>query len=153
MKCKRCNEEKPETEFYKNDSTCKVCRRKLVKANREAKKEYYQEYDKKRYKNDPRVKERHMRYRETPQGKAAVRRARVKWEETNAIKKAASTMVGNAVRDGRLTKPDSCEQCGCKPKHLHGHHDDYAKPLEVRWLCPVCHKKWHNENGEGANAF
>ena len=31
-------------------------------------------------------------------------------------------------------------------------HDDYAKPLSVRWLCGKCHTAWHQENGEGLNA-
>ena len=30
-------------------------------------------------------------------------------------------------------------------------HDDYDKPLIVRWLCRMCHCKWHKANGEGAN--
>lgn len=37
-----------------------------------------------------------------------------------------------------------CEQCG--ELQVHGHHDDYTKPLEVRWLCPPCHRDWHKNN-------
>lgn len=43
------------------------------------------------------------------------------------------------VRDGHLTKPDKCEVPGCDRSDVHGHHDDYSKPLEVRWLCPAHH--------------
>jgi hypothetical protein len=46
---------------------------------------------------------------------------------------------------GKL-KPTACEDCGTK-KNLHGHHDDYAKPLVVRWLCGVCHRKTHGARG------
>ena len=32
---------------------------------------------------------------------------------------------------------------------VHGHHDDYYKPLEVRWLCPKCHMERHREMKDG----
>ncbi len=46
------------------------------------------------------------------------------------------------LRSGKLIRPKSCSQCGseCKPD---GHHDDYSKPAEVRWLCCSCHAKAH----------
>ena len=56
----------------------------------------------------------------------------------------ARTAVNNALRDGRLVKPDQCERCGTAGA-LHGHHDDYSKPLEVEWLCRSCHTTEHHE--------
>lgn len=54
----------------------------------------------------------------------------------------ARDAVNNAVKAGRLIRPEACSQCGvvCTP---HGHHPDYDKPLEVVWLCPPCHTKEH----------
>jgi hypothetical protein len=51
----------------------------------------------------------------------------------------ASTAVNNAIRDGKLVR-QSCETCGGFGE---AHHDDYAKPLEVRWLCRKHHAEQH----------
>jgi ribosomal protein S27AE len=49
-----------------------------------------------------------------------------------------------AVRFGKIVKPKSCSQCG-KETSVVGHHDDYEKPLIVRWLCRKCHTELHME--------
>lgn len=148
MQCKKCEIEKPENEFYAKDRTCKCCRREMVRVNREANAEYYREYDKKRFKEDPRVSERHKKYQQTESGKAATFKAKKKWQEQNPVKRAVHVITGNAVRKGLLTK-GACEVCGSKTR-IHAHHDDYSKPLEVRWLCAHHHTEWHLEHGEGA---
>jgi hypothetical protein len=66
-----------------------------------------------------------------------VRAAKKRWEAANPDKRAAHIAVNNAVRDGRLTK-GPCEVCGATVG-VDAHHDDYAKPLKVRWLCHPCH--------------
>lgn len=50
----------------------------------------------------------------------------------------AHSAVARALRTGVLARPDKCERCekSCKPE---GHHDDYAEPLAVQWLCSACH--------------
>ena len=70
------------------------------------------------------------------------------------------TMV--AIKKGVLI-PEPCEECGYferknqdivrngkiitfKKLGVHAHHDDYSKPLEVRWLCHKHHAAWHAKN-------
>jgi hypothetical protein len=62
------------------------------------------------------------------------------WVERNPEKHAAHVAVSNALRDGRLVK-GPCERAsegGCG-RRIEAHHDDYEKPLEVRWLCSKHH--------------
>tara|TARA_R110000824_G_scaffold394382_1_gene594129 strand:+ start:1912 stop:2265 length:354 start_codon:yes stop_codon:yes gene_type:complete len=60
----------------------------------------------------------------------------------------ATTMVNNAIRAGKLFM-EPCEVCGLESSV--GHHDDYLKPLNVRWMCQAHHMQWHASNGEGLN--
>jgi len=54
-------------------------------------------------------------------------------------KYAAHKLTGNAIRDGRLIRKP-CELCN---KKAQAHHDDYSKPLKVRWFCPKHHMEHH----------
>lgn len=60
---------------------------------------------------------------------------------------AARKKVKNALRAAKLVKPNVCEDCG-STEPLDAHHDDYAKPLEVRFLCLDCHRSHHPELSE-----
>jgi hypothetical protein len=59
-------------------------------------------------------------------------------------KQKARKKVEKAVLYGRLIKPTSCSWCKEADHVIHGHHDDYSKPLEVEWLCQPCHQELHN---------
>ena len=138
--CSGCGLKKESCDFHNRAASkdglsakCRDCQRK---------------YDKARLKEPKRMKARRD-YQKTAKGKLAHGKACKKWVEKNQIKRAAHIIVGNALRDGKLVKAP-CEICG--EKNSHGHHDDYAQPLSVRWLCDFHHNEWHRENGEGANA-
>ncbi len=52
----------------------------------------------------------------------------------------AQWRLSKAVRDGRVERPDRCQDCDkrCKPQ---GYMKDPQQALEVDWLCRVCHMK------------
>ena len=156
-KCFKCLHVKPLSEFYKHSqmadghlNKCKECNKHDVRLNRSDKISYYRAYDRVRANMPDRVNARKI-YSKTDAAKISYIKGRKKWVENNAIKYAASVIVNNAVRDGKLEKKHLCEICGCSGT-IHGHHDNYAKALDVRWLCQTCHCEWHKINGEGANA-
>lgn len=60
-------------------------------------------------------------------------------------RRRASIAVRSALEKGILRNPGICEACK-STKQIEGHHDDYNKPLQVRWLCHDCHFSWHRSN-------
>jgi len=61
----------------------------------------------------------------------------------------AHCLVNNAIRDKKLFK-DACVICG-NTETVRAHHDDYDRPLNIKWLCAAHHKQWHEKNGEALN--
>lgn len=57
-------------------------------------------------------------------------------------KKIAREKVRYAIRKGTL-KREPCEVCGVEESE--GHHTDYSKPLEVKWLCKKHHDEVHKD--------
>lgn len=152
--CFKCGADKALTEFYRHPmmadghvNKCKECNKKDVRGNRASKVDYYRSYDKRRYQEDPRVKERRAFYEATPEGKEAARRAKKAWAQRNPVKRAAHIILSNALKGGLLVKPSQCQRCGVRPvsRHLHGHHRDYNFPLDVEWICLWCHIDEHKE--------
>lgn len=135
-KCFKCGAEKELYEFYKHPQMldghlgkCKECAKKDVRRNYQKNIEHYTEYEKGR-------------------AKTPVRRrlsdARCKADRKKHPERyKARTTLGNALRDGLISKKP-CFKCGSE-RHVHGHHKDYSKPLEVTWLCAKCHHEWHLE--------
>lgn len=148
--CKKCRQVKPLTDFYVSSSMgdwrsnkCKKCTKADVRANYAANIEFYKEYDRGRAMRPHRVAMREA-YQQTEIGRAAVRRGKQAYLERNPEKRAAHIAVGNAVPDGRLVKRP-CEECGSA--EVQAHHDDYSKPLGVRWLCVRHHVDYHRKTG------
>lgn len=64
----------------------------------------------------------------------------------NREKSQAQNRLNYAIRKGRMSRLP-CEACGTEER-VHAHHEDYSKPLDVHWLCYVCHKKAHPVSDE-----
>lgn len=64
------------------------------------------------------------------------------WRKQNPGRQKIYWMVCAALKEGKIVKPLMCQLCG-KTSKLQGHHADYAKPLEVIWVCIKCHHKIH----------
>lgn len=62
----------------------------------------------------------------------------------NKVAAKANNAVAAAVKKGELIKIP-CEVCG--EIKSEAHHEDYEKPLEVRWLCRKHHRQRHSEIG------
>lgn len=61
------------------------------------------------------------------------------------IKNRAQYMVQSARNRGDVPRWVACEECG---RSGYAHHDDYTKPLKLRWLCGSHHALWHKRNRE-----
>lgn len=172
-KCSKCSSWKAEMEFsrYKKRNGahgyrghCKVCDseykrahylndqdsyKERAKAKRDADLEGMREYSRKHYRaNRERIRESQKRYLSSERGRQLALEAsrRYRRTEEGKLKESARGMLNKAIAGGRVRKPSRCSECGTKG-YVEGHHDDYRKPLEVRWLCRQCHENMHHLNG------
>lgn len=141
-KCKTCGIEKEIGEFYSHGQMrdgklnhCKQCYKQKVAINRLANLERYREYDRRRGRLPHRLKANRLCARQRDRSQS-----QIAWRERNPEKRAAHVILGNALRSGRIKKAP-CEICG--KKKAEAHHDDYAFPLKVRWLCRKHHAELH----------
>lgn len=72
------------------------------------------------------------------------------------FKKIAYAAYNRALGDGTLKRPGRCGRCRREATgrvRIHGHHDDYAQPFAVRWLCGRCHAMSHRGHDGRRVAF
>jgi hypothetical protein len=152
---------------------CKVChcakrRAYAAKAESKEKRAAYQRSEagracKKRYRSSEHGKAKHREYvRRAYQEKATVRERvnayQRSWRKTptgraqRAEERASMIAKGRyrvyhqlhaALRSGKISR-QPCESCGSQKSQAH--HDDYSKPLDVRWLCAKHHAEHHREH-------
>jgi hypothetical protein len=70
-----------------------------------------------------------------------------RWRAERRQEIRCRAILGRAVLAGIVARPSGCSRCGvCRPDiKIHGHHNDYANPLAVVWLCSWCHAKRHRK--------
>jgi len=73
-------------------------------------------------------------------GALSYRESKRKYRNRHPQKVKAHMDVRNAIKTGLLVR-GVCEVCSCEK--VEAHHDDYNRPLYVRWLCKTHHKEHH----------
>jgi RNase P subunit RPR2 len=64
------------------------------------------------------------------------------------LQQRARSLYVKALRWGWLVRPHACERCSKPQTAAHtsrvvGHHENYAYPFRVVWLCRSCHYVRH----------
>ena len=145
--CTQCGEEKPISEYYKKGNTgctfakCKGCMTTQARGYTEANREKVSERIHRYYmRNKERIAARVKLHRQKPEQKERQK------QRAHELYLAGRVNVWQAVKlavaDGRLVRPNQCEQCGISTKP-DAHHEDYSRPLDVKWLCRRCHNLRH----------
>ena len=133
--CRVCGTTSPPHGWKRAENICRTCDAANARA-------YYRAHAEE-------CRKKAVEYRRTHPG---YEKRRLPYEERKrkrGMKLLANSVLTQAVRHGRVKKPNRCESCGTvlPKKHIHGHHPDYNKPLEVRWLCVTCHGAEHRRFG------
>lgn len=128
--CFKCHRTLPLSAFYKHPmmgdghlGKCKRCTKVDVRARRKVNLQHYVDYDRERSKN--------------PERQAAI----TKSSNQDPLKVWARQATKSALKRGVLVR-QPCEVCG--DERSDGHHEDYTKPLEIRWLCRQHHMEAHH---------
>ena len=93
-------------------------------------------------------------YPDDPVIRGTGKQARANLTPEQLKRRDARAILNRAIKTGQVV-PKPCESCGAAGTHAsgyrvqHGHHEDYDKPLDVKWLCAGCH---HREHRTGRNA-
>lgn len=79
------------------------------------------------------------KYRTSPKGKAAVKRANTVYNLKHPEIRVAHNTINHAVRNGSVPKPTDLNCHFCSKQGREYHHKDYSKPLDVTSVCTDCH--------------
>jgi len=81
-------------------------------------------------------------YRKTISGNEKIKKIASKQYLKYKLKQSARMKFNRFLAKNPSIKPVRCEKC-LKNKKLDAHHENYLKPLEVIWLCRLCHIHLH----------
>ena len=114
--------------YYANHERCKARQRELQRERRRV---------------DPAV-----RAKDRERARLSYRR-RLAWYTVRNSKLAkdwrqkARMLLNHAVQKGRVQRPAACEACRVIGPVQGHHHRGYKRPLDVLWLCKLCHGQAH----------
>jgi acetoin utilization deacetylase AcuC-like enzyme len=133
--------------YYKYHEEIKKQRRIKTVKYREINREKINQYQKQYWiRNAKELRKKQNEYSKKPERLIKQREytKRYRLKKSFKYKDKARGAFERAVKYGFIIRPDKCSRCGikCKPD---GHHTDYAKPLEVQWLCKICHNQAHGK--------
>lgn len=144
-RCFKCGRTKPVTSFYRHPkmadgylNKCKECAKRDARNADPVKRAEYERERWDRPERREQVAASVARAKERDPARFA--RYQREYHQRHPERRKARGMVRRAVLSGKLER-EPCEGCGSWESQAH--HDDYAKPLEVRWLCSVCHGLAH----------
>ena len=147
--CFKCQQAKPLTEFYRHAqmadghlNKCKCCTKKDSHQHHQHKLATDVQWA---LAERGRHRDKSRRYRAAGVAPIPSNESKRQYLDRNPIKHAAHIAVHRAIGSGRLTR-QPCEQCGAVKTEAH--HDDYTKPLSVRWLCVRHHNEFHVKQRE-----
>lgn len=96
---------------------------------------------------DPAVRDafrlRKAAYRKTEKGRALRQASQLRWSKRALLEIRVQKQAQKAIRLGILVR-QPCEVCQ-STQYIHAHHEDYSRPLDVRWLCSFHHSRRHME--------
>lgn len=95
--------------------------------------------------NRSRLRAMRESWKDSPKGKDSARLTARKWRASHPERYRAHLKVRRALTAGKLAAAP-CEVCGTTT--VDAHHDDYSKPLDVRWLCRAHHAEHHHRMAE-----
>jgi hypothetical protein len=140
--CRKCGKELPIDNYYKNESMsdgylnqCKECVKSRVGKHREENVESIREYDRNRSHSPERQ---------------ALRTAITK-KRRHEVEgyQACHNKIIREIRKGTMVRSNTCQICSNQGK-TEAHHNNYLEKLKVLWLCPCCHRSYHNGKNEKA---
>lgn len=124
--CVICGETKPLSDFYKHpnmaDGRLNKCKKCHIARNKDNQAAY-----------------RHSDSYAARKGEWIATRV-----NKDRLEQEARQALYNAIRRGEIKKAPACWYCGSTDR-IEGHHADYARPLDVIWLCRKCHARVHRE--------
>ena len=81
-------------------------------------------------------------WRTSESGRSSACKNSHKFRMENPERYKAYNILKRAVLSGDIERPTTCCDCGAIGP-TDGHHENYAKPLDVVWVCRSCHNKIH----------